>query len=130
SPARAEPLRPRRGSPLRGRLARVLRPRVLQGRRPPLPDGHAGEVRRQRRPHPRVRPRRRHQRPPDAHRLLRGDGPPLRPPLLVGPNAPFRGLTYQPLTPGVGYGVLRFVRAAELATAPLGPDVIVVTDDV
>ncbi|HXU82810.1 MAG TPA: PEP/pyruvate-binding domain-containing protein [Polyangia bacterium] len=49
---------------------------------------------------------------------------------LLDPNAPFRGLTYQPLTPGVGYGVLRFVRAAELATAPLGPDVIVVTDDV
>ena len=49
---------------------------------------------------------------------------------LLDPNAPFRGLTYQPLTPGVGYGVLRFVRASELATAPLGPDVIVVTDDV
>jgi hypothetical protein len=49
---------------------------------------------------------------------------------LLDPNAPFRGVTYQPLTPGVGYGVLRFVRATELATAALGPDVIVVTDDV
>src|SRR6476659_5217439 len=49
---------------------------------------------------------------------------------ILDPNAPFRGLTYQPLTPGVGYGVLRFVPAAELASAELGPDVIVVTDDV
>lgn len=49
---------------------------------------------------------------------------------LLDPNAPFRGLTYQPLTPGVGYGVLRFVPASELASAALGPDVIIVTDDV
>ena len=49
---------------------------------------------------------------------------------IVGQHAPFDGVTYQPLTPGVGYGTLRYVRAAELAEAALGPEVIVVTDDV
>jgi hypothetical protein len=49
---------------------------------------------------------------------------------LVGPNAPFEGVTYQPLTEGVAYGTLRFVPAAELDSTPLGPDVILVTDDV
>lgn len=49
---------------------------------------------------------------------------------LVGPNAPFEGVTYQPLTEGLGYGTLRFIPAGELATAALGPDIIVVTDDV
>jgi hypothetical protein len=49
---------------------------------------------------------------------------------LVGPNAPFAGVTYQPLTEGVTYGTLRFVPARELDTASLGPDVILVTDDV
>lgn len=49
---------------------------------------------------------------------------------LVGPDAPFEGVTYQPLTEGVGYGTLRFIPAEELASAALGPDVIVVTDDV
>jgi hypothetical protein len=49
---------------------------------------------------------------------------------LVGPNAPFAGVTYQPLTEGVTFGTLRFVPAAELDGATLGPDVIVVTDDV
>jgi hypothetical protein len=49
---------------------------------------------------------------------------------LLDPNGPFRGVTYQPLTPGVGFGVLRFVPAAELESAALGPDVIVITDDV
>lgn len=49
---------------------------------------------------------------------------------IVGMSAPFRGLRYQPLTEGVGYGVLRFVPAAELDSAALGRDVIVVTDDV
>ncbi len=48
----------------------------------------------------------------------------------VDPNAPFRGLTYQPVNAAVGYGVLRFVASAELQTAALGPDVIMVTDDV
>lgn len=49
---------------------------------------------------------------------------------LVGPNAPFEGVTYQPLTEGIAYGTLRFIPASELAGAALGPDVIVVTDDV
>jgi pyruvate phosphate dikinase-like enzyme/lamin tail-like protein len=49
---------------------------------------------------------------------------------LVGPNAPFEGVSYQPLTAGVAYGTLRFVAAAELGDASLGPDVILVTDDV
>ncbi len=49
---------------------------------------------------------------------------------LVGPNAPFEGVEYQPLTEGVAYGTLRFIPASELESAPLGPDVIVVTDDV
>jgi hypothetical protein len=49
---------------------------------------------------------------------------------LVDPGAPFRGITLQPVTPGVGYGILRFLPAAELAHSRLGADVIVVTDDV
>ena len=49
---------------------------------------------------------------------------------MVGPNAPFEGVTYQPLTEGVSYGTLRFVPAGELDRASLGPDVILVTDDV
>ena len=49
---------------------------------------------------------------------------------LVGPNAPYVGLTYQPLNPAVGFGTLTFVPAHELETAELGPNVIVVTDDV
>ncbi|WP_437679056.1 PEP/pyruvate-binding domain-containing protein [Sorangium sp. So ce131] len=49
---------------------------------------------------------------------------------IVGPNAPYVGLTYQPLNPAVGFGTLTFVPARELETAELGPNVIVVTDDV
>lgn len=49
---------------------------------------------------------------------------------VVDGNAPFRGITLQALTPGVGYGVLKFMPAAELARARLGLDTIVVTDDV
>lgn len=49
---------------------------------------------------------------------------------LVGPNAPFEGVTYQPLTEGIAYGTLRFIPASELGRTALGPDVIVVTDDV
>lgn len=48
----------------------------------------------------------------------------------VGPNAPFVGVTQQPLTQGVAYGTLQFFQADELAAASLGPDVIAVTDDV
>lgn len=49
---------------------------------------------------------------------------------LVGPNAPYVGLSYQSLNPAVGFGTLTFVPAHELETAELGPNVIVVTDDV
>ena len=49
---------------------------------------------------------------------------------IVGPNAPFVGVDYQPLTQTVGYGELRFVPSSELATTELGPRVIVITDDV
>jgi Pyruvate phosphate dikinase, AMP/ATP-binding domain/Lamin Tail Domain len=49
---------------------------------------------------------------------------------IVGTNAPFRDLVYQPLTEGVAFGTLRYVPAAELDTAPLAQDVIVVTDAV
>jgi hypothetical protein len=49
---------------------------------------------------------------------------------IVDPDAPFRGRTFQPLVAATGYGVLRFVPGAELAEAALGPDVVVVTDEV
>ncbi len=49
---------------------------------------------------------------------------------IVDPNAPFRGQTYQPLNAGVTYGILRFVAGRDIATAPLGIGVIMVTDDV
>jgi hypothetical protein len=49
---------------------------------------------------------------------------------VVGENAPFRNLKYQPLTEGVAVGTLRFLPAVELETASLGQDVIIVTDAV
>jgi len=49
---------------------------------------------------------------------------------MVGPNAPFRGQTYQPLTAAIGFGVLRFVPATDLAQATLDPRTILITDDV
>ena len=49
---------------------------------------------------------------------------------LVGPNAPFRGVSFQPLTPALSYGTLRFVAAGDLRHAALGPRDIVVTDQV
>jgi len=49
---------------------------------------------------------------------------------IVGPNAPYEGLTYQPLNPAIGFGTLTFVAAQDLEDAELGPNVIVVTDDV
>jgi hypothetical protein len=49
---------------------------------------------------------------------------------IVGPNAPFIGLTFQALTPGVAFGTLRFVPSKEIDTTPLGPRDIVVTDEV
>lgn len=49
---------------------------------------------------------------------------------ILGLNAPYRGQTYQPLTRAVGFGVLQFVPVAALDVTPLGPEVIVVIDDV
>ncbi|HEU5076527.1 MAG TPA: PEP/pyruvate-binding domain-containing protein [Polyangiaceae bacterium] len=49
---------------------------------------------------------------------------------LVGPNAPFSNIDFQPLSVAEGYGVLEFIAAEDLNQARLGPDVIVVTDDV
>lgn len=49
---------------------------------------------------------------------------------LVGPNAPFVGVSFQPLTQGVAFGSLRFIPAGELQTATFGRDTIIVTDDV
>jgi hypothetical protein len=57
-------------------------------------------------------------------RVLEGTVP------AIGPNAPFRDVTFQPLTPGEAYGTLKFVRADALRTTPLGPRDIVVTDQV
>ena len=49
---------------------------------------------------------------------------------IVDQDAPFRGMTLQPLAPGVAFGVLTFVPAADLEDAALGPQVVVVTDEV
>ncbi|NMC68599.1 MAG: hypothetical protein GYA57_00870 [Myxococcales bacterium] len=49
---------------------------------------------------------------------------------IVDENEPFRGMTLQPLSPGVAYGTLTFVPAADLARTPLGPRVVAVTDQV
>jgi hypothetical protein len=49
---------------------------------------------------------------------------------IVSTNTPFIDVKWQPLSAGVGFGTLTYVPAADLATAQLGPDVIVVTDDV
>jgi hypothetical protein len=49
---------------------------------------------------------------------------------IVGPNAPFVDVRYQPLTQTVGFGTLEFVPANELETRDLGPRVIVITDAV
>lgn len=70
-----------------------------------------------------------HMRPQDADQSARaltldGSVP------IVGTNAPFTETKLQPLTASVGYGILTYVPAAELESASLGPDVIVVTDDV
>ncbi|MBI3180208.1 MAG: lamin tail domain-containing protein, partial [Deltaproteobacteria bacterium] len=49
---------------------------------------------------------------------------------IVDPNAPFRGVTVQLLNAGVAYGTLMFVPIQDLAGVALGPQVIVVTDQV
>jgi hypothetical protein len=49
---------------------------------------------------------------------------------IVGPNAPFRGVTFQSLTPAVAFGTLKYVDADQLRQTPLGPRDIVVTNEV
>jgi hypothetical protein len=49
---------------------------------------------------------------------------------IVDGNAPFRGVTLQPLALGIAYGILTFVPLEELDSAALGPQVVVVTDQV
>lgn len=68
-------------------------------------------------------------RPADAAQVLRirmieGQVP------IVGPNAPFQDVHYQPLTQTVGYGVLRFVPAEQLEREPLPLRSLVITDAV
>jgi hypothetical protein len=68
-------------------------------------------------------------RPQDASQILAARSVEGQLP-LVDPNAPFRGQTFQPVTPAVAYGVLKFVRGVDLSITPLGPDTIVVVDEV
>ena len=49
---------------------------------------------------------------------------------IVGRNAPFVGIHEQPLNPGVAYGTLTFIPTRDLATATLGPRVVLITDSV
>ncbi len=49
---------------------------------------------------------------------------------ILAPSAPFNGVSYQALATGIGYGTLRYIAAADLPDAALGPETIVVTDDV
>lgn len=49
---------------------------------------------------------------------------------LVGPNAPYQGISYQPLSQTIGYGQLLFISASEIDAEALGPRTIVITDDV
>jgi Pyruvate phosphate dikinase, AMP/ATP-binding domain/Lamin Tail Domain len=48
----------------------------------------------------------------------------------IGPDAPYRGITYQPLTHAVGFGTLTFISAADLTKTVVLPQTILVTDDV
>ena len=49
---------------------------------------------------------------------------------IVAQDAPFRDLTFQPLTLGRAYGTLRFVPVEDIRKVPLGPRDIVITDQV
>lgn len=49
---------------------------------------------------------------------------------IVGRNAPFVGVHEQPLNPGVAYGTLTFTPTNQLASAVLGPRVVLITDSV
>jgi hypothetical protein len=68
-------------------------------------------------------------RPQDAGQILAVRAVEGRIP-IIDPNGPFRGQTFQPVSPAVAYGLLRFVPGGELQTTPLGPDTIVVIDEV
>lgn len=57
--------------------------------------------------------------------------PALRPRIpTIATDEVFRGQTYQPLNPGVAYGVLRFRQTAALDATPLAPTDLVVLDRV
>jgi hypothetical protein len=60
----------------------------------------------------------------DRMRQIEGQAP------IVDMNAPFRGMTFQPLVPTVGYGTLRYVEADEIDAANLGPRDILITNQV
>ncbi|MFT3922437.1 MAG: PEP/pyruvate-binding domain-containing protein [Myxococcales bacterium] len=49
---------------------------------------------------------------------------------IVGPNAPFQNVSYQPLTQTVGFGVLRFVPSDQLEQEPVPLHSLVITDAV
>jgi hypothetical protein len=49
---------------------------------------------------------------------------------IVDTNAPFRGQSFQPLVPTVGYGTLRYVAADAIESSDLGPRDILITDQV
>jgi hypothetical protein len=49
---------------------------------------------------------------------------------IVDPDAPFRDITYQPLTAATAFGTLRFVPSAEIGAAALGPHDLLLTDQV
>ncbi|MBN2192979.1 MAG: lamin tail domain-containing protein [Polyangiaceae bacterium] len=49
---------------------------------------------------------------------------------LVDPNAPYRDVTFQPLTPAVAYGTLRFVPADAITGSSIGPHDILITERV
>jgi hypothetical protein len=57
-------------------------------------------------------------------RMIEGEAP------LVATEAPFEGVSFQPLAPGVAVGTLRVVTGDELRTLELGPRDIVLTDQV
>jgi len=68
-------------------------------------------------------------RPQDAEqvaraRLIEGQVP------LVDPNAPYRGVTFQPLSAAVAFGTLKYVQSDAIDAEPLGPHDILLTDQV
>lgn len=57
-------------------------------------------------------------------RLIEGELP------IVSPNAPFRDIVFQGLTPGIAYGTLTYIETQNLPNATLGNRIIVITNDV